>query len=426
MQISELYKIFQKSTGICTDTRSIKNGELFFALKGPNFNANKLAKEAIKKGAFVAIIDDPIFDLGKDYILVDDALSTLQELANFHRNKFDIPIIGITGSNGKTTTKELIHAVLTSTYKVHATKGNLNNHIGVPLTLLSMSVDTEIAIIEMGANHIGEIAELCKIANPNFGLITNIGKAHLEGFGSFEGVARAKSELYLHLHTNKNTVFVNSADEHLSRMSSRIESIIKYPQEKDFYTCEYLGSSPFIKYNSNNKTINTQLIGKYNFYNVAAALCIGKYFKVNEDKANSAIAEYKATNNRSQIEKQGSNTIILDAYNANPSSMKAAIINFEEMNMSNKWIVLGDMFELGEQSKKEHQEIGTLLSECNFIQAIVVGKDMKEAHFIAPQSSIWFESKNEVNEWIKKNPVNNSTILVKGSRGMALESLKFN
>jgi len=424
MQVSELYKIFKQSTGICTDTRKVEKGNLFFALKGPNFNANKLADEALKNGAIAAVIDDSDFDEGDNYILVNDGLQTLQTLANYHRKQFDIPVIGITGTNGKTTTKELMAAVLETTFKTHYTKGNFNNHIGVPLTLLEMEEDTEIAIIEMGANHIGEIAELCQIAEPNLGIITNIGKAHLEGFGSFEGVARAKSELYLFIKNNGGSIFVNSTDEHLMRMSSRLQNVIKFPEVEDFYTCEFLSSNPFIEFKVNNSTIKTHLFGMYNFYNIATALCIGKYFKVDERLANNAISNFESDNNRSQIIKKHSNTIILDAYNANPSSMKAAILNFEEMEMPNKIVVLGDMFELGAESKEEHTAIGELLAECNFKQSIIIGKEMRYANIVYQQSK-WFETKNELVVWLEKEKIKNATILVKGSRGMSLETLIF-
>lgn len=422
MHISELYKIFLQSTGICTDTRNIEKGNLFFALKGPNFNANKLAKEAIKKGAIAAIIDEGEFDEGENFILVNDGLTTLQELANHHRKQFNIPIIGITGSNGKTTTKELIATVLETTYKTHYTKGNLNNHIGVPLSLLAMPLDSEIAIIEMGANHIGEIADLCKIAEPNFGLITNIGKAHLEGFGSFEGVARGKSELYLHLHKNNGIVFINSSDDHLMRMANRLENKILFPQKGDFFECEYIGSNPFIEYKQNNEIVKTQLIGKYNFYNLATALCIGKYFKISDEICNKSITKYNSDNNRSQVIRKGTNTIILDAYNANPSSMKAAIINFHEMQADNKIAILGDMLELGVDSKKEHELIGEILSECNIKSSVVVGPEMLNAHKKFP-TCIWFKTKEELNNWMQNQKIENSTLLIKGSRGMSLESV---
>ena len=422
MQISELYQLFLKSTGISTDTRKIEKGNLFFSLKGPNFNANKLADEALEKGAIAAIIDDVDFNKGDKYILVEDGLTTLQQLANHHRKQFDIPIIGITGTNGKTTTKELMAVVLETTFKTHYTLGNLNNHIGVPLTLLAMPLDTEIAIIEMGANGLKDIKDLCEIAEPNFGIITNIGKAHLEGFGSLEGVARAKSELYLYLLKSGGKVFVNSSDEHLMRMASRFEEKITYPQAGDFFECEYLESSPYIKFMVGGKTAQTNLIGKYNFYNIATALCIAKYFEVKKDTFITAIESYSSTNNRSEVVEKGSNTILLDAYNANPSSMNVAIMNLEEMKSSNKIVILGDMFELGESSKSEHESIGELVAECNFQKIFFVGKDMRHA-YLKNSLSTYLETADDLKSFLKDENFEDALILIKGSRGMALESI---
>ena len=422
MSILELYQLFLKSTGISTDTRSIEKGNLFFSLKGPNFNANKLADEALEKGAIAAVVDEEDFKKNDQYVLVDNGLKALQELANHHRKQFNIPFIGITGSNGKTTTKELIATVLETTYKTHYTKGNFNNHIGVPLTLLSMPMDTEIAIIEMGANGLKDIKELSEIAEPTHGIITNIGKAHLEGFGSLEGVARAKSELYLYLLRSGGKVFVNSSDEHLMRMASRFEERITFPQKGDFYECEYVDSSPYLQLQTGDVKIKTNLIGKYNFYNIAAALCIGKYFSVDHQKATDAIAQYKPTNNRSEVVQKGSNTILLDAYNANPSSMKAAILNFEEMTAKNKVAVLGDMFELGEAAASEHGEIGELLHECHIDKVILVGKEMKSAYLKCP-SALYIEEVEDLKKIIDTEKYEQSLILIKGSRGMALETI---
>ena len=423
MDINTIYDFFKKSTGICTDTRKIEKGNLFFALKGPNYNANKLADEAIEKGAIAAVIDDKSFHKNEKHLLVDDALITLQQLANHHRNQFTIPFIGITGSNGKTSTKELIVRVLETKYNVHYTLGNLNNHIGVPLTLLAMKNDVEIAIIEMGASKPGDIKELCDIADPDFGIITNIGKAHLEGMGSLEGVARTKSELYVHILKKGGQVFVNSTDEHLMRMASRFDEIIKFPQKGDYYECEFIESSPYIIFEDGGKRVETHLLGKYNFYNLASALCIGKFFKVDSDKALKAISEYKPDMNRSEVVKRRSNTIILDAYNANPSSMKAAILNIDEMRAANKMVILGDMFELGEDSKKEHSGIGELVAECDSIQkCIFVGKGMKDANLKHPMS-LHFETTNELIDYLKTEKLENTTLLIKGSRGMALEKV---
>lgn len=422
MSISELYEIFKKSSGISTDTRNIKKGNLFFALKGPNFNANKLADEALEKGAIAAIIDDADFDKGATYILVEDGLTALQQLANHHRKQFTIPFIGITGSNGKTTTKELIATVLKQQFKVHFTQGNLNNHIGVPLTLLSMPADTEIAIIEMGANKIGDIEELCSIAEPDYGMITNIGKAHIEGFGSLEGVARGKSELYLHLFKNGGEVFVNSQDEHLMRMSSRFERRVTYPGEADSYYCEYLGSTPFISLKTKNNTVHTQLIGKYNFYNIAAALCMGNYFGIETTKAEKAIEAYSPDNNRSQVVRKGTCTIIMDAYNANPESMKAAILNLDQMEAPRKMVILGDMFELGSTSEVEHAAIGELVAECGFNKAVFVGKYMHTAFLNAP-GSLHFAQTEEATSFLKGETFEDILILIKGSRSMKMEQV---
>ncbi|MCK5366991.1 MAG: UDP-N-acetylmuramoyl-tripeptide--D-alanyl-D-alanine ligase, partial [Cyclobacteriaceae bacterium] len=353
--IEKIYKIFLNSAGICTDTRSISEGDLFVALQGPNFNANKFADQAIEKGAIRVIIDDKNYAIPGKTIYVEDGLLALQELAKRHRKSLKIPIIGITGSNGKTTTKELVHAVLSSSFHTFATKGNLNNHIGVPLSVLSITKDHEIAIIEMGANHLGEIALLSSISRPTHGLITNIGKAHTGLFGGFEGVIRAKSELYDFLIKNKGIVFINQNQEILVNMSKRIKNTVFYPNEESYYHCSFAGADPFVELKTGHgNTIKTNLPGKYNFDNIATALCIGKYFNVAEEKANNAVAAYTPKNNRSQIIQKGNNTIILDAYNANPSSMEKALENLTQMKSNSKVAIVGDMFELGDDTIKEH------------------------------------------------------------------------
>lgn len=421
MEISEIYQIYKKSSGVCTDTRKIVQHNLFFALKGPNFNANQLAKEAHEKGALAVIIDDEEY-LEPNCILVDNVLETLQKLAIYHRKKFNIPVIGITGSNGKTTTKELISEVLKTSFKIHFTKGNLNNHIGVPLTLLEMPTDTEIAVIEMGANHIGDIEELCAIADPNFGLITNIGKAHLEGFGSFEGVTKAKSELYTHLFINKGTLFINSLDKHLMSLSNHFEQRITYPQKNDYCTCICIDSNPLLKVKYQNEIIQTNLIGLYNFSNVAVAICIGQYFKISPENIKYALEHYIPTNNRSQILKKGTNLIVLDAYNANPSSMKAAIDNFKTMTASKKMLILGDMLELGTESAAEHEKIGAITNNSEFNSVFLVGKEMLCAA-LENNNAIHFENKDELAIYLSTNKPENAHILIKGSRGIALESI---
>ena len=343
---------------VSTDTRNIPEGAIFFALKGPSFNANEFALEALDKGAAFAVIDEETYQKDDRMVLVEDVLQTLQELAQYHRQQLKIPVIGLTGSNGKTTTKELIREVLSQKYKVLATEGNLNNHIGVPLTLLSIDPEIEIAIIEMGANHIGEIARLSEIAQPTHGLITNIGKAHIEGFGGFEGVIRGKSELYHYLIQRGGEVFVNSQDEVLSNMAKRFDKPYFYPAPGDYLTCTLVDADPFVTYENESGTlVKTQLIGTYNFSNIAAAICLGKFFDIPEKEADAAIARYVPTNNRSQIIRKGTNTIILDAYNANPDSMEAALENLKAMKAEDKVVILGDMFELGEESEAEHRRI---------------------------------------------------------------------
>ena len=416
MTIDSLHQIYKECTGVCTDTRNISKGCMFFALRGGNFNGNEFAAQAIEQGALFAVVDEEQFVTGDNYILVSDALETLQLLANHNRKQFNIPFIGITGSNGKTTTKELINAVLSKKYKVHYTKGNLNNHIGVPLTLLSIPEDTEIAVIEMGANHIGEIAFLCTIAEPTHGLITNIGKAHLEGFGSLEGVARGKSELYLHLLNNDGQAFVNFTDEHLARMSKRLKAPLYYLKEEGYSNPVMISSIPNIVYRSEeNVEVTTNIIGAYNFNNIGAALCVAKFFNVEVKDADAAISEFVSDNNRSQIIEKGSNTIILDAYNANPSSMKAALVNFDEMEVARKVIVLGDMFELGNEAEKEHKLVREEALQVSN-ESLFVGNEFAKVG----QASTGVSDAVKV---LKNMKIENATILIKGSRGMKLEQL---
>ncbi len=419
--IEDLYQKFLSSTGVSTDTRSIKKGNIYFALKGANFNGNQFVQQATESGADYCVIDEKEY-VTDNCILVDDVLTTLQELANYHRERFTIPFIGITGSNGKTTTKELITQVLSKKYRVHSTKGNFNNHIGVPLTLLSIEPDIDIAIIEMGANKPGDIKELCDIANPNYGIITNIGRAHIEGFGSFEGVARTKSELYLHLLQNSGTVFVNGTNEHLARMTSRFKNPIKFLSEGSFLNVELIDANPFVRYrDESGNEVQTQLIGAYNFENIAAALCIGKYFQVPEDDANQAITEYVSENNRSQVVEKEGRKIILDAYNANPTSMSAAIRNFAEMEGDDKLVILGDMFELGAESDRDHQEIIALTKSLN-LKGLFCGKNFCK-NGKAENNIKFFESRESMEEELENHPPAEALILVKGSRGIGLEKI---
>ncbi|MFL5730902.1 MAG: UDP-N-acetylmuramoyl-tripeptide--D-alanyl-D-alanine ligase [Cytophagaceae bacterium] len=422
MDIKKIYKHFLECSGVSTDTRQVKPHSMFFALKGANFNGNRFAKDALDLGASWAVIDEEQYKLGDKYILVKDVLTTLQDLANFHRKQFRIPFIAITGSNGKTTSKELIKAVLSKKYKTYATQGNLNNHIGIPLTILSIAADMEMAVIEMGANHQKEIEGYCKIAEPSHGLITNIGKAHLEGFGGFEGVKKGKGELYDYLLKTGGVAFINSANEILAELS-KFTAPVSYPRKGDYYACELLESTPFVSIQTEGRQkVMTHLTGAYNFENIAAALCIGKYFNVPADKANAAVSEYDPQNNRSQIISKAGNTIILDAYNANPSSMKAAIENFAKIKASPKILILGDMFELGEESKAEHAVLGKLISGYDFDQVLLCGEQMASAKQACPKAE-YFPDKARLTDWFKSHTITGSHLLIKGSRGMGLEKM---
>lgn len=423
MSIEKLYSAFLQSRKISTDTRKIEPGSIFFALKGPNFDANAFADEALAKGASLAVIDNPKFERPGKTILVSDTLEALQALGRHHRSTLKIPVIGLTGSNGKTTSKELLNAVLSKKFRTLATKGNLNNHIGVPLTILSIDESVEMAIIEMGANHLGEIALLCSIANPTHGFITNIGKAHIGTFGGFENIIRGKSELYQYLIQEKGVVFINAANEILFNMAKRFTSPVLYPRKGDFIHVKLKDSNPFLTYQSETgKVIHTQITGSYNFENVAVALCIGKYFGVSEDVANDAVANYTPSNMRSQVVKKGNNTIILDAYNANPSSMEAAIKNLEVMQATNKIAIVGDMYELEDEAEPEHRAIGKLLSTCNFSAVYLCGELMKWASQEYPEAK-YFNQKQSLIDYLKQNPPHNSHILIKASRGMGLETV---
>jgi UDP-N-acetylmuramoyl-tripeptide--D-alanyl-D-alanine ligase len=423
MKIEELYKRYLETRTVSTDTRQIKQGCLFFALRGDKFNGNEFASQALEKGASYAIIDDPARNSGDQTILVKDVLGTLQELAAYHRKQLKIPFIGLTGSNGKTTSKELVNMVLGKKYKTYATKGNLNNHIGVPLTLLSIDDSVEMAVIEMGANHVGEIALLSSIAQPTHGFITNIGKAHIGTFGGFDNIIRGKSELYQYLLETKGTVFINSQNEILANMAKRFSNPILYPAKGDYYHCEFISADPFVKLQAENgEEVQTQLLGKYNFENIATALCIGKFFGVDASAANQAVSEFAPANMRSQVVTKGSNIIILDAYNANPSSMKAAIENLAAMNAPRKVLIIGDMFELENEAEKEHQQIGKLIQHLGFNEVYLCGNLMKVAQLEVP-SAKHFGSRDDLISSLKQNTFTNSTILVKASRGIGLEAI---
>ncbi len=396
----------------------ITPGSVFFALKGPKFNANEFAAEALKKGASYAVVDEKTFQVNDKCILVDDGLKALQDLARYHRSQLKIPVVALTGSNGKTTSKELLSAVLSKKFATHATKGNLNNHIGVPLTILSINSSVEIAVIEMGANHVGEIAELCTIASPTHGFITNIGKAHIGTFGGFENIVKGKTELYDHLLKNNGTIFVNSQNPLLADLAKKLRSVVWYPAG-----CTLISSNPFLLVEAENgDQVQTQLTGAYNFENVAAALCIGKFFGVDTAKANAAVSAYTPSNMRSQVVKKDTNTIILDAYNANPSSMAAAIENISAMQADNKTLILGDMFELEEEAEKEHKAIGKLIKDKGFKNVYLCGSLFRSALTEIPNAK-QFDKKDQLIEELKKNPIKDSTILVKASRGIGLEAI---
>ncbi|PWG05466.1 UDP-N-acetylmuramoyl-tripeptide--D-alanyl-D-alanine ligase [Polaribacter aquimarinus] len=413
MEIKDIYKLYSKNFLIDTDTRKIRKNSIFFCLKGENFNGNKFAKKAISLGASYAIVDEEEYCQHSNIILVDNVLITLQKLANHHRKQFKFPIVGLTGSNGKTTTKELINTVLSKKYKTTATKGNLNNHIGVPLTLLSMSLETEIGIIEMGANHQKEIELLSAICEPDYGYITNFGKAHLEGFGGVKGVIKGKSELYKFLEKNKKTAFINPKDKIQINKTKNIKTI-KFDR-----SLQFLEVNPFVKFSFKSSTIQSNLIGKYNYNNIAIACTIGDYFKVSINDIKSAIESYYPDNNRSQIIKTNSNNIILDAYNANPSSMKVAIENFFSIKAKYKTLILGDMFELGKESLNEHKAIVDLIDQKGFDQYYFVGDNFYQAK----TSNRFFRTFDDLNSYFKKNPLKHQSILIKGSRGMRLERL---
>jgi UDP-N-acetylmuramoyl-tripeptide--D-alanyl-D-alanine ligase len=395
-------------------------------LKGDAFDGNKYAEAALTKGAVLAVVDDPSVATDDHYFLVEDVLTTLQDLARFHRSHFTCPVIGITGTNGKTTTKELINAVLGSHYRTHATKGNLNNHIGVPLTLLSARVsDVDMLIVEMGANHQGEIAFLCSIANPTHGLITNVGKAHLEGFGGVEGVIKGKTELYRYLKSINGKAFVCTRQPVLSQLSAELEPLTYGESKESSYSGTIVSSDPFLIVNWHedelDHLIHTHLVGGYNIDNVMAAICVGSFFNVSSTKIIDAIESYIPSNNRSQVMQTGNNQLVLDAYNANPSSMAAALENFALMDAFPKVVILGDMFELGEESRDEHQQIVILLLKHNFKDVLLIGPKFFE---VSEKTSFKrFLTIPEALQWIILNPFKGRSILVKGSRGMKMETL---
>ncbi|MBS1667934.1 MAG: UDP-N-acetylmuramoyl-tripeptide--D-alanyl-D-alanine ligase [Bacteroidetes bacterium] len=425
MSIEDLYQIFKSYPSVQTDTRMLKEGDIFFALKGANFNGNLFANQALGKGAVYAVVDELVGDINPDrMILVDDVLHTLQMLAKHHRQQFNIPFIAITGSNGKTTTKELIHAVLCSSFKTYTTIGNLNNHIGIPLTLLKIKSDAEMAVIEMGANHQKEIESYCQYALPTHGIITNAGKAHLEGFGGEAGVKKGKGELYDYLRNAGGAVFVMWDYDYLRDISKGIREIFSYGTAEADIIGQPIPGASFLEMGftkgTSIKSIKTQLVGDYNFPNVLAAVAVGKYFNIADEKIKAAIENYTPTNSRSQMVEKGGNKIIMDAYNANPSSMKAAIENFAHLKQAEKKVlILGAMAELGEESLDEHQSIVELIKKYNWNQVVLVGGDfLKISH---PYLS--FANSMEAKRWFDKTRFNGCYILVKGSRSMQMEKI---
>ena len=435
MSISEIYDIYVQYPSVVTDTRKLKEGDFFFALKGPNFNANTFAFKAIEAGAAYCVVDEPLTTIATYYegqdqqqkeaalskmIVVDDALTTLQALAGHHRSTFDIPFIAITGSNGKTTTKELVYAVLSSHFKTYTTQGNLNNHIGVPLTILSIKKDAQMAVIEMGANHQKEIEGYCVYTKPTHGIISNCGKAHLEGFGGEEGVKKGKGELYTFLRENTGTAFVYTGYDYLNEMSAGIQNIVPY------INGTIQSSEPFLtvaaKINETTTTVNSQLVGSYNLPNILCALTIGKYFGVPENKMVDAIANYTPSNSRSQLITKDTNTIILDAYNANPSSMKVAIENFAKLAGDHKIVLLGAMMELGAQSADEHLALLQLIAGCHFTHVVLVGDDFLMHQHALPQF-IYFKTTAEAKAWLAAQNPTHAQLLIKGSRSMQMETV---
>ena len=411
MNIEELYNHYKQHFLVDTDTRSIRKNTIFFALKGPNFNGNTFAEKALNAGAILSIVEEPLHVTKPHILLVENVLGTLQKLANYHRKQLNIPIIGLTGSNGKTTTKELIHAVLSKKYKTVATVGNLNNHIGVPLTLLSMRPSTEIGIVEMGANHQKEIDFLTHLCEPNFGYVTNFGKAHLEGFGGIEGVIRGKSELYTYLKDEGGIAFVNPDDKIQLEKTKEIKRVFF---EKKL-TLKI--TNPFVEVDYKGTSIKSNLIGTYNFTNICAAVTFGNYFSVLPKDIKDALESYAPNNNRSQIIRKGTHKIILDAYNANPTSMKAAIESFQLMEDENKVLILGDMFELGEFELEEHQKIAALTLAANFKTVFFIGNLF---HKVATDF-LQFKEFSDLEKHLNTIKLSNNTILIKGSRGMQLE-----
>ena len=423
MTTQQLYELYLQFPSVQTDTRKLKKGDIFFALSGPNFNGNDFALKAIESGAAYAIVDADINEKDGRIIKVDNVLDSLQLLAKYHREQFDIPFIAITGSNGKTTTKELVSRVLASQFKTCTTQGNLNNHIGIPLTLLSVSRDAEMAVIEMGANHQKEITAYCEYTEPTHGIITNCGKAHLEGFGGIEGVRKGKGELFDYLRSDNGTAFIYNDYEYLKEMSKGIEKIITYGTNNAYVAGQALGSENYLQVQLSNENfpaiIKTQLVGDYNLPNVLCAVAVGKYFDIPFKKIIEAIESYTPGNSRSQMLINRSNHIILDAYNANPTSMQLAIENLAKVKSNSKVLMLGGMMELGEESLQEHENIIEVVKQFSWNKVALVGGDFKNiAH-----PFLYLDNSSEAAQWYNQQNFQNSYILIKGSRSIQMERI---
>jgi len=428
VEINQLYELYLRYPDISTDSRCIKKNSIFFALRGENFDGNNFARDALRNGAAYAVIDKSQDNPYYRFILVENSLQTLQTLANHHRRACDTRLLAITGSNGKTTTKELIRRILSKKYKVYATQGNLNNHIGVPLTLLSIPHDTQFGVIEMGANHTGEIRHLCEIAEPDFGLITNVGKAHLEGFGSLEDIAKAKAELFNYLKNNQGTIFGNVSDSNVySIIPENYNNTVLYGNKGSICWGEYLSSDPFLKLilfindDRSGLKINTNLVGRYNLENVIAAATFAHFLNIGNKIIKRAVENYFPEENRSQLIKTGNNSIYMDAYNANPTSMKAALDDFIELNVKDKYFILGEMLEVGEATDKEHQSLLNFLKEKEILNVLCVGKAFhKHANKLGYK---YFDNLDEISEYLKNSKIINANIFIKGSRANKLEKL---
>jgi len=428
--IERLYETYLASRRVTTDSRHITPGCIFFAFRGETFDGNTFAPQALDQGAALCVISDPQYKVDDRCIVVPDVLATLQSLAKLHRQHLTIPVLGITGTNGKTTTKELVNAVLSRRYRTHATAGNHNNHLGVPLTLLSVPANTEVAIVEMGANHPGEIAFLCGIADPDFGLITNVGRAHLEGFGSFEGVIRTKTELYRHLAAKGGKAFVNASNTILVREAAdcHLETVGYGDCEGAQVRGHLVGSDPYMKFymedGDNVYSIQSQLLGNYNFDNAMAAAAVGRFFRVDYWDIKQAIEEYVPSNNRSQFKETGRNALILDCYNANPSSMKVALDNFEALRRDNKVAMLGGMRELGIESRAEHEKIVARLTDRADMRSVLVGPEFQFVQELASPRLMWFADVEAASKYFEQNPLSGCTILLKGSNGTRMWELE--